>query len=398
MTRDATVLSCFSGIGGLDLGLERVGFRTLACLEVDEAARAILRAHRPDWRQPEPRDVVEAGRQLRPSNLGVDVGDLTLLAGGPPCQPFSKAAQWAGPKEGIRDLRALAIHGMLDLVDGFLPQALLIENVAGFLQGSRSAKPLLDERLARVNARHGTNYRLQHWILDAASYGVPQHRRRAIAVAFRDDQAHTSAAPLPTTPIPLTAWDAIEALPRPRPAPQPVGRYADLLPCIPEGGNYQYLTSRGGGSAVELFGYRTRYWSFLLKLARDRPAWTLAASPGPSTGPFHWDNRPLTVAERCALQGLPPTWLESAEARAAVRLSGNATPPPLAAAVGNFVRERLGLPVLPPVNLSRSARPVPRPRRPAALPDRWVPLVRTRASHPGPGLGPGGAPSEARQQ
>jgi DNA (cytosine-5)-methyltransferase 1 len=65
--------------------------------------------------------------------------------------------------------------------------------------------------------------------------------------------------------------------------PPTQGNYAGLLPSIPEGSNYQYLTARGGGE--ELFGYRTRYWSFLLKLAKDLPAWTLAASPGPSTGP-----------------------------------------------------------------------------------------------------------------
>ena len=386
-THRMTHLSCFSGIGGLDLGLAEAGFETIGCLEVDEDARAVLRRRRPDWPLLEPRDVVEAGRQLKPRDVGLEVGDLSLLGGGPPCQPFSKAAQWAGPKEGMRDLRASALFGMLDLLDTFLPRAVLIENVAGFFRGARSAKPVIDERLARTNARHGTSYKLYFWVLDAAHFGVAQHRRRALAVAFREAPKELVMPPAPTTPLPLTAWDAVGGLPPPSNPPQLTGDYADLLPCIPEGGNYQYLTARGGGSDVELFGYRTRYWSFLLKLARNRPAWTLAASPGPSTGPFHWDNRPLSAAERCLLQGLPVTWVDGCNDRAAMRLTGNATPPPLAAAMANHVRIYLGvepIPLAPPVR-----RPAPTADLPLApLPPRWAARVGPRAAHPGAGLGP----------
>ena len=124
----------------------------------------------------------------------------------------------------------------------------------------------------------------------------------------------------------LTAWDALADLPN-VPGLRLPGSWAELLPSIPEGGNYLYLTARGGGT--ELFGWRSRYWSFLLKLARDRPSWTLPASPGPSTGPFHWDNRPLTVRERLRLQGFPDDWQLCGSAHQQIKMSGNATPPPL---------------------------------------------------------------------
>ena len=63
------------------------------------------------------------------------------------------------------------------------------------------------------------------------------------------------------------------------------GKWVGLLPSIPEGKNYLWHTSRGGG--LPLFGWRTRYWTFLLKLAKNRPSWTIQAQPGPAVGPFH---------------------------------------------------------------------------------------------------------------
>ena len=54
-----------------------------------------------------------------------------------------------------------------------------------------------------------------------------------------------------------------------------------------------------------MFGWRTRYWNFMLKLAKSQPSWTIQASPGPSTGPFHWRNRKLSVKELSRLQTFP---------------------------------------------------------------------------------------------
>src|SRR4051794_3362622 len=101
-----TVLSCFSGAGGLDLGLEAAGFRTVGLLETDEQARATLAVNRPRWPLLEPADVVKAGRALKPKDVGFRARGLDLLAGGPPCQPFSKAGQWAATaRTGLDDPR-----------------------------------------------------------------------------------------------------------------------------------------------------------------------------------------------------------------------------------------------------------------------------------------------------
>lgn len=317
------VLSLFTGAGGLDVGLERAGLATVACMEVAADARAVLAANRPGWAMPGNGDVNTAAQYLTPRALGMKRGQLDLIAGGPPCQPFSKAAQWASTaRSGMEDDRAKSVHGMLDLVEGFLPRALLVENVEGFLRGEGNASEVIDEGLTGINDRHGTSYRMVAKVVDAADYGVPQHRRRAIGIAYRDGaEVHLPEATHAGDP--MRAWDVLWDLEGDE-KPVATGQWAALLPSIPEGGNYLHLTARGDGE--ELFGWRTRYWSFLLKLAKDRPSWTLPASPGPSTGPFHWDNRPLSVREQMRLQTFPDEWSIDQPFRAGRRMVGNATP------------------------------------------------------------------------
>jgi DNA (cytosine-5)-methyltransferase 1 len=397
-----TVLSCFSGVGGLDLGLEAAGFESVGCLEIDPSARAALGANRPRWPLLDVTDVVAAGSKLRPQDLGLEARELTLIAGGPPCQPFSKAAQWAAPKKGVTDSRGTTVGGMLELIESFLPAAVVIENVSGFLFGKNNAAPIINAAFGEINAANKTRYRLLSWIVDAADYGVPQHRRRMIAVAFRDDVVDGLELPKTHSGAHRTAWDALGD-DRPDNPPAATGKYADLLACIPEGYNYQYLTRRGGGPSVELFGYRTKFWSFLLKLAKDKPAWTLPASPGPSTGPFHWDNRPLTSSERLLLQGFPADWKLVSDERINARLTGNATPPPLAEATGRFVscliqdgkRQPDAPGIAATVATPARGQPVPRAARPRPLPTLWKAKVGPRAAHPGAGLGPGAHPMDS---
>lgn len=326
---------------------------------------------------------------MRPAFLGLAEGELALISAGPPCQPFSAAAQWASSgRLGMRDTRAHTVHAMLDIVESFLPQAVLIENVLGFIQGPGSALSAIRGRLARINQKNGTGYSVVYSVVDCASYGVPQHRRRALIVISRDGVGFEAPKETHTDNF-ITAWDAIGTI-DPGPVPKVNGRWAGLLPSIPEGENYQWLTSRGGGE--EVFGYRTRYWSFLLKLAKDRPSWTISASPGPSTGPFHWDNRPLSIVELLRLQSFPPDWTVVGSHREQVRQIGNATPPLLAEVLGRAIlRQVLNRPVrseMPSLSLGRNSENPPPALPPSAVPSAYRSLVGSHPAHPGPGLGP----------
>ena len=387
-------LSAFSGIGGLDLGLERAGFGIVGAVESDAAARRSLALNRPRLPFLEPHDVKEAARALVPGALGIGKRDLALLAAGPPCRPFSKAAQWARTGAlGLNDRRTGSLDGLLTLIARLLPRAVLIENVPGFVKGRGSALPLLQERLATVNRGAGTRYRLSQRVLDAADFGVPQRRRRAIIVVLRNGEAFDWPAATHHG-RPVRAWDALRGV-RPEEAPAPSGQFAGLLPSVPEGMNYQHFTERGEGPA--LFGYRRRFWSFLLKLAKAEPAWTVPANPGPATGPFHRESRPLAPEEVLRLQSFPGSWRLEGVYRVQVRQAGNATPPLLAELLGRSIaqqlfgavhRGRLSLAI------ARSAR-VPPPTRPKTVPEKYLSRLGEHPPHPGPGRGPRPRPARS---
>lgn len=388
LSLNRSVLSLFSGAGGMDIGLSRAGYEHVGLVEIGRLQRETLQSNT-NWPLLGNGDINDLATRLRPGDLGISRGDLGLLAGGPPCQPFSMAAQWAAQgRRGMLDSRAQTVESTLSLVRVFLPHAVLFENVSGFVQGPRSAMAYLNEEFSSINREEGVKYRLHVRILNAADYGVPQNRRRAIVVALRDggdfswpEKTHTGS--------PRTAWDALWDV-RLRSKPVARGKWAELLPLIPEGRNYLWLTSRGGGP--ELFGYRTKYWNFLLKLAHDQPSWTLPASPGPSTGPFHWENRPLAVEEQLRIQGFPDGWRIAGSHREQTVQVGNATPALLAELLGMAIRRSLaGVKSGDPSLMRQPATATRRPVAPVAeVPPRFVDLIGTKSAHAGEGLGPAG--------
>jgi DNA (cytosine-5)-methyltransferase 1 len=107
------------------------------------------------------------------------------------------------------------------------------------------------------------------------------------------------------------------------------GTWGHLLPAIPPEDNYLYYTAERGHPDPQ-FGYRSRYWSFLLKLDPNKPSPTIQAQPGPNVGPFHWDSRRLRVAEVKRLFTFPDEFeLVGSRNRVQAQL-GNSVPPLLA--------------------------------------------------------------------
>jgi DNA (cytosine-5)-methyltransferase 1 len=231
--------------------------------------------------------------------------------------------------------------------------------------------------------------------VNAADYGVPQARKRVFLVAARDGTIFDP--PLPTHGTHghqphTTAWDAIGDLDIPvwDSTLAVKGNWADLLKSIPEGHNYLWHTDRGGGESI--FGFRRRYWSFLLKLAKNRPSWTIPASPGPATGPFHWKSRLLSVRELSRLQTFPDDYAISGSRLAAQRQVGNAVPPLLAEIVGRAIRQQLlgrGVFRRSLVFAVAYRKITPAAERVAPAPQAYLSLVRRHRAHPGVGKGPG---------
>ncbi|WP_164963514.1 DNA cytosine methyltransferase [Rubrivivax sp. JA1026] len=399
MSKQFSVLSLFTGVGGLDYGFEAAGFETRVALEWDHQCCESLRASRPwpviedDLLKTPTQRILQAGR-LRS-------GSVDMLIGGPPCQPFSKSGWWkSGDSLRLEDPRANTLAGYLRVLEEVRPKAFLLENVEGLAFGGKDeGLRLLLQAIGRINVASGTAYRPVVVTLNAADYGVPQTRTRVFVIGSRDGRVFVPPPPTHRDPsLPLeeheawvTAWDAIGDLDVEGVADEDTcltGKWADLLPSIPEGQNYLWHTDRMGG--VPLFGWRRRYWNFLLKLSKDRPAWTIQAQPGPATGPFHWKNRRLTIRELSRIQTFPEDLVVTGGRVEAQRQVGNAVPSLLAEVLARAIRQQFFRSPLkrerPELAVARRT-PCPPPEQPADVPAKYLSMAGTHAPHPGTGRG-----------
>ena len=191
-------LELFSGAGGLALGLERAGFTATALVERNKSACATLRTNRPDW------------RVLESDVCAIDfagLGPVQVVAGGPPCQPFSMGGK-ANGFDDHRDMFPQAVRAVREL----RPLAFVFENVRGLLRPAFrnyvefirlqltypefpvSKNASWEANLQRLERHHtsrlrenGPTYQVSINLADAADYGVPQHRHRVFFIGFRSD-------------------------------------------------------------------------------------------------------------------------------------------------------------------------------------------------------------------
>jgi DNA (cytosine-5)-methyltransferase 1 len=391
------VISLFSGAGGLDFGLEAAGFETAVCLEMDKWCCETLRKNR-DW--PVIEDKVEnvtSEKILETGNL--KVGEAALLVGGPPCQPFSKSGYWvSGDASRLKDPRAKTLEEYMRVLEDTLPRAFILENVFGLAyKGKDEGLVYLREALERINRRKKTKYLFEWKVLNAAHYGVPQIRERVFIIGSREGESFdfprqmfrleddNADLDLFTAGLPRArnAWDALGDLDDPSDSASESkvgGQWGDLLPSIPEGQNYLWHTARGSGKA--LFGWRSRYWSFLLKLAKNKPSWTIQAQPGTAIGPFHWKNRRLTMREMARIQTFPDDVNVLGGSSNVQKQVGNAVPSLLAEVLGRAIRAQfLSQPITGPLSLLPPDRdPMPSAERVHRVPPKYQPVQPSERS------------------
>ena len=404
------LISLYTGAGGLDHGLEAAGFRMSVAVEMDRWSCETLRLNRPTWKIIEA-DIHDVSSQEILDVAQVKAGDVDLLIGGPPCQPFSKAAYWArGDTRRLDDPRADTLSGYLRVLRDTKPKVFLLENVFGLAYKSKDeGLRLLQSTIGQINSEEGTNYSFNWRVLNAADHGVPQLRERVFIVGARDGREFEFPEPThfnpdakdqdlfgfldkhakPLSPW-VTAWEAIGDLEDKYDlALNPGGYWGELLPSIPEGKNYLYHTNRDKGE--NLFGWRTRYWSFLLKLAKNKPSWTIQAQPGSAIGPFHWRSRRLSIQEMCRLQTFPDGYQICGGRTEAQRQIGNAVPSLMGEVLGREIRRQL---LDRPLRSKRlrlaidrtNAIPDPEPLRP--VPKKYLKHIGDHEPHPGTGRGP----------
>jgi DNA (cytosine-5)-methyltransferase 1 len=356
------VVDLFAGAGGLGLGVRDTGAELRLSVELDPLACETLKAN------PIPGThaaVLQAdvttltGSQLRRA-AGLTRQDPLIVVGGAPCQPFSKAAYWteAGEDAAFRRARAAGVKGITrppvptaPRVDG---RRTLVEHFARLVIESRADafvfenvpaiahprnRPMLDGLVHDLSVE---NHKIVVVKVNAVAYGLPQRRERVFVLGSRavlpetPSPTHHTTADLPLgvthlQPMP-TAGEACAPFKSQRyfePEEVIQGRWAEHLRTVPPGRNYKAHTA-WAGHPNPTFVTETRFWNFLLKLHPELPSWTIAATPGPWTGPFHWKSRRLRVPELAALQGFPAGYKLTGSRREQVRQLGNAVPPPVA--------------------------------------------------------------------
>lgn len=223
MPDSPTSVELFAGGGGMALGTRLAGFAHLALVEWNKNAAAILRhnaAKHPDlWGANRVHE-----RDVRDWLTTTDItrkDEVDLVAGGPPCQPFSLAGVHAGDTDS-RNMFPAAIEA----VRRFRPRFVLFENVPGLTRPSfapyfeyikrQLERPRVlakddelwtdhDARIRRAGSR-SQRYVVYEHLLDAADFGLPQNRRRVFLVAIRTDQPNASTW---TAPEPSHGRDAL---------------------------------------------------------------------------------------------------------------------------------------------------------------------------------------------
>lgn len=370
VNRELPVISLFSGAGGLDCAVERCAepalahdgagspLRVAVATDYDETALRTLAFNFPhtktlcgDIQTTPTREILEAG--------GLRSGEATLLVGGPPCTPFSKSGFWIEEKRNSSDPNASLLDDYVRVVRESMPEAVILENVQGLTYKTHKAQ------FARlIEGLRDAGYNPSYKVLLAAEYGVPQLRRRVFVVGRRDGKrfqfpqsTHSGESErdrvIDHSKIPFVGLgEAFEGLPE-----EPLdisdiveGTYADLAAEVPPGQNYLWHTERYSGRDV--FKWRSRYWTFLLKSEPNRPSTTLQAQPGPWVGPYHWENtynekgeeraRRFRVSEMKRIMTFPDEFTFVGGKREIQRQIGNAVPVELGKAVIRALMEQMG--------------------------------------------------------
>ncbi|MFL5614843.1 MAG: DNA cytosine methyltransferase [Gemmatimonadaceae bacterium] len=344
-------VSLFSGCGGLDLGLARAGFRIVLANDIEPKC---TESHSRNFAEvPLFLGSISELTQEKASEIsgGATADVIDLLAGGPPCPPYSKSRFYR--KELPRALEDPvgweSLNGYLRTLKWLKPRAFLLENVAGLAyKVHRDAFELV------ISTANSLGYKTTWRVLNAADFGVPQIRERLFVVGVRegefvwpepthaeqtgDDLFEAVRAPW------RTAGDAIGDLDTPTNADDKGhfagGQYHHLLREIPPGDNYLFFTEKRGHPDPK-FQWRSRYWSFLLKLSPAMPSWTIQARRSNNMGPFHWRNRILRISEVKRLQTFPDDWYLSGTVEQQWRQVGNAVPVRLAERLGNALTQTL---------------------------------------------------------
>ncbi|WIB00353.1 DNA cytosine methyltransferase [Curtobacterium sp. MCBA15_012] len=320
LTRNGlSTLSLFSGGGGLDLGFDRAGFDHQGSWEILPAAAETLRRANPSWS-------VYGGDDgdVREVDWKPWRGNVAVLHGGPPCQPFSNAGKQRGASDP-RDMWPEFVRAVLQT----RPEVFVAENVAAL--ASATFSDYVEDNIIRPLERH---YQIRKVLLQAYEYGVPQVRKRVVFFGFRTKTlAKRWAAPSPQyrrvgderSDLP-TVVGAREALGLPD-----IG-FDDVSPTIRSGlSGPRHTTSILSSVSAQRRFEALQIWPNGVAATRDA-----ASAYVTKNGHFR-----LSVADVALLQGFPESWRFAGATYMQLGQIGNSVVPPVAYSVASSVAAAL---------------------------------------------------------
>lgn len=318
------IVSLFSGCGGLDLGFKKAGFHAVLATDIWNTACKSLELN----------DVADTilCEDIRKIDFTQYKGEVDAVIGGPPCPPYSQTRHYLTEKVGgFQDEKAgFAVPEYFRAIEEISPKAFVFENVDGFaFKTHKEPMEFLKERAKMLG------YNITYRVVNAANYGVPQTRKRFICVGLKKEigtfefpcETHSEKGENGTNKW-VTCGDVLadfDNITEEEKNQRPGSKDYNLLCQVPPGDNYLFFTEKRG-CKNPLFKWKSRYWTFLLKLTPDRPSWTIQASFSNNQGPFHWRNRFLRIEEIKRIQTFDDSYKLYGDTKEQWRQVGNAVP------------------------------------------------------------------------
>ena len=343
-----TMIDLFSGVGGLSLGFEMAGFTVVLANEYDASIAGAYVKNRPNTKM----IVTDITKLPIDSTFSPYKNKVDLIVGGPPCQGFSQK----GKRKTIHDERNFLFRYYYEVVSLVKPTYFVMENVPNLLTAENG---YFKKEITELFESLG--YTISSDVLNAADFGVPQNRKRAVIIG----KLGSKAVELPTpSEERVTIWDAISDLAYLNAGEgeekqsykyEPQSQYQRKLR---ENSDYLYnhvatkhsdlalkrlkLIPPNMGKEVLPPEHRTKSiysgtWSRMLK---DDVSVTITTrfdtpSSGRFTHPFL--DRAITVREAARIQSFPDSFIFYGNKGSQMKQVGNAVPPLLAKAIADVI-------------------------------------------------------------
>lgn len=346
---EKTAVSLFSGAGGLDVGFEKAGFRTVFANEYDHDAAEAWRLNRP-----ENADVMVEGDISRHLEDLVAFKGADIVFGGPPCQGFSVAG-----KMDPDDERSQMVWRFMDAVEIVQPKVFVMENVAALAQLNKW-KDIREGIIARGRELgYNVSFKVHH----ASDYGVPENRKRVIFIGIKEGAGVPDLfynALTKHTAVPVTAREAIRSAGVFGTAENPQTCTANVslaIHPVMRRSPYAGMLVNGAGRPIDLDGIaptlpasmggnKTPIVDEVALNNADVPNWfstyheaLMNGEASPETSVVPPTIRRLTIRECAAIQTFPEGYKFSGRKTKQYRQIGNAVPCRFAEAVAVAIRD-----------------------------------------------------------